>query len=392
MSKHSLNDVLSGVLYPREYRGAISQLLGYLLDQVSQEYPGTKRYQLELVDVINRLVYMVLSGDTYPTSLDLRDLFHTAPLYEIDDMKDLLGDLYMDRKYIDFSQMEICTQPQTASKQSSNSKSVNTEPTKTIKTSGKLTTEDVSTATVCSEPPTPKTDLYIQPPTIPQFDSTKPWASTMIDGTLYSIYESYPKVPIKQNQISVTTDVNLFSDSDLMRLYPNRFIRTRAPIMYSPVDGLDYDDMLGIILPIDGFSREALIDNLIKYPHIFKLCRVVDGVVESMYSKIEIDGELVRIMSVWDDLPDTQYIPRTKDFVKEYVVRRFLLERDVYHIDHRYSLHGSLDPFLTLFMPPEGYIDRGYTNVVRIARSCVEARVSYKQTRNPIISRMLVNE
>ena len=74
--------------------------------------------------------------------------------------------------------------------------------------------------------------------------------------------------------------------------------------------------------------------------------------------------------------------------MKEYVVRRYLLERDISNVQHRYPLWGSLDPFLTLFMPPDEYIKYGYTDIIDLARKCVESRVSYRKSRNPIVRRL----
>ena len=48
-------------------------------------------------------------------------------------------------------------------------------------------------------------------------------------------------------------------------------------------------------------------------------------------------------------------------------------------------MYGTLDPFLTLFTCPEEYEHMGYTDVYQIARNCVESRVSYKQSRDPVL-------
>ena len=81
-------------------------------------------------------------------------------------------------------------------------------------------------------------------------------------------------------------------------------------------------------------------------------------------------------------------IPYNSDYIKEYVIRRYLLERDVDNIKHNYPLFGTLDPFLTLFTTVEDYINYGYTDVEDIGRQCVKARVAYKQSRNPILRRL----
>lgn len=117
---------------------------------------------------------------------------------------------------------------------------------------------------------------------------------------------------------------------------------------------------------------------------------MVNGEIESFYSTIEINGEIHNILDIWDSLPDAKRMPKSSEYIKEYVARRYLLERDIKHIDHKYKMYGSLDPFLTLFTTSDMYKDFGYTDSLEIAKCCVRSRVNYKQTRNPII-RMVQN-
>ena len=114
----------------------------------------------------------------------------------------------------------------------------------------------------------------------------------------------------------------------------------------------------------------------------------MNGSLESFYSTLEVDGELYKISDVWSTLPESGIIPYTKEFVKEYVVRRYLLERDIKGIEHKYPLYGSLDMFLTLFTSPDDYASMGYTNIIQMARDCVTARVNYKRSRNPVLRRL----
>ena len=62
--------------------------------------------------------------------------------------------------------------------------------------------------------------------------------------------------------------------------------------------------------------------------------------------------------------------------------------KDVDKIKHRYPMYGTLDPYLTLFMPASDYASLGYLDATELAKKCVEARVSYKQSRNPVIRRL----
>ena len=153
--------------------------------------------------------------------------------------------------------------------------------------------------------------------------------------------------------------------------------------------------MLGTVLNISGFTLEQRIENIIKYPHLEGLVREGrrkgDFVYSDFWKYIEIDGTLHRIRDVWDDLEDTHNLPSHPGLMCDYVVRRYLLERDVNHMNHKYQLYGTLEPFLTLCFTADDYTSLGYTDLVEIAKQCVRSRVSYKQSRNPIIRRLKQN-
>ena len=157
--------------------------------------------------------------------------------------------------------------------------------------------------------------------------------------------------------------------------------------MYDEIPGVPFDEKLGVIIPIDGFTTEQVKDNIVKYPHLFRLSKEIGGVKDSFYKTIEIDGILQPVAEVWDSLEVSKILPRNSEFIKEYAVRLYLMERDILGKQHNFELCGSLMPFLTLFTTPDDYIQMGYTDVVDMARQCVIARVSYKQTRNPIMRR-----
>ena len=132
-------------------------------------------------------------------------------------------------------------------------------------------------------------------------------------------------------------------------------------------------------------------DNVIRYPHFYRLQKVIDNTCDNFYTTIEIDGELHRTLDVWDSLPESAFIPKSAEFIREYVIRKYLLERDYLDIHHRYMMYGTLDPFITLIAPAETYKSWGYTDVLSIAKNCVNARVSYKRSRNPVLKRLGVN-
>ena len=370
--------------YPRHLKGKLSSLHSDVITYVSGIYDGSHDLRTKTIRLLNTITQYVIEGDSLPVNWSSAE----APFENIDiedefTLKSSLEKLYINPREIHWD-IPIVAEKSTSIQLDDpieSSKTVPIVPTvKNSKTHQKMK--------VKISPVTRKEDLYIQSPLVPQFDVKKPWIRTVIDGSVYCVYESIPSVPTKQNEISVTTKVNMMSESQLLNLYPHNFIRTRSPVLYEAHAELKYHPQLGILLPVEGFTDDEIIDNIIKYPHLYRLLKMRDGQIVNFYNTIEIDGELHKVSEVWKKLPDTSQIPYTVDFVKEYVVRRYLLERDHKHIQHKYPLYGELDPFLTLFTTTSDYIRWGYMDVVDIARKCVESRVAYKRSRNPVIRRV----
>lgn len=370
--------------YPRHLKGKLSSLHSDVITYVSGIYDGSHDLRTKTIRLLNTITQYIIEGDSLPINWSSAE----APFENIDiedefTLKSSLEKLYINPREIHW---DI---PIVAEKSSSIQLD---EPIESSKTVPIVPTVKNSKAhqkmKVKISPVTKKEDLYIQSPLVPQFDVKKPWIRTVIDGSVYCVYESIPSVPTKQNEISVTTKVNMMSESQLLNLYPHNFIRTRSPVLYEAHAELKHHSQLGTLLPVEGFTDDEIIDNIIKYPHLYRLLKMRDGQIVNFYNTIEIDGELHKVSEVWKKLPDTSQIPYTVDFVKEYVVRRYLLERDHKHIQHKYPLYGELDPFLTLFTTTSDYIRWGYMDVVDIARKCVESRVAYKRSRNPVIRRV----
>lgn len=372
-------------------KSTISKMHSLIITYVFSHYVNTRKYKQQIVDALNLVTYNVYSYDPTPFSWDKDSPLDSLPnLPNEDEFMEVLGDIYLTIDGIDWSELkpthdflnthQESPKPVKQTAVTSNQSKSNDKKSKVL---------DVPKQQEVVIKPTPKQDLYIQPPTVPQFDYKKPWMKCVDGPDSLVIYTTLPEIPTRQNEISVTTDVNRMTRKELMNLYPNHLIHTRASIMYEELDGVELHPEFGLILPIEGYTREQLVENIIKYPHIFKLLREVDNQFYSFYTHIEIDGELVGILDVWDNLPESKVLPRNKEFVKEYVVRRYLLERDIKHIKHKYPIHGTFDSFLTLFMPADSYIKYGYNDVESLARQCVSSRVSYKQSRNPVIRRMM---
>lgn len=359
--------------YPASVKGRLSTIHSSVITSVSETYTGGFKQRNKIVNLLNTLSYMIVNGDSFPDNWTPADPFSNITLVDDDMCRSTLKDLYLMDKNIEWD-----IQPVDA--ETTSPKNIDSAPSLFPKITVKADETVIA--------PTPKEDLYIRPPVIPQFDVNQIWAGGVVDGTRYAIYASQPTIPTKQNEISITTDVEKMTSADLRKLYPNRFIQTRSPSMYVELPGVPYHEQLGVILPIKGFTQKQLVDNLVKYPHIFRLGKIIDGTVSSFYTTIEIDGELHRVSDVWDTLPESKLIPHTADYIKEYVVRRYLLERDIKKMEHKYPMFGSLDPFLTLFTTPQDYVNLGYSNIEEMAIQCVKSRVEYKKTRNPVLRRL----
>ena len=363
--------------YPATCKATISQAHSTIVEEVLKDPHRTRGFLKNVVQLMNTLTYRVVSGDDMQWSAadplnfsNLEDDFTVRCL--LDSPKYHLYISFRDIHWAsDNIEIIVDTSVQTP------------EP-------GPIVSHDVPIIAETTVP-TPKEDLYIRPPLVPRFSTTQVYVAGMLGDAQYCVYTSFPEIPKRQTDISTTTDVSKMTSSDLMKLYPNHVIRTRSAAMYEPCEGIQLDPVLGLILPIAGYTLEQLRDNIIKYPHLYKLTRWFEGKLISFYTHIEIDGELHRIADVWDTLPEHEIIPYNSDFVKEYVVRKYLLERDIKGIYHRYPLFGELDPFLTLFAPPEVYKSLGYSDAESLARFCVESRVQYKLSRNPVVRRLKEN-
>ena len=390
-------DIPEKYAVPRQYRGKQSDVHSAIVAYVFENFRNTKKYKQQVVDALNYLTYCIMQNNLPPFEWVSTDPLTTMPDdIDPDEIESGLGDLFLtedaiewDVSAISYDEPEVVEQIESKPevKATSTPKPAITQQPATNRFSNIKTKPQVTHSSNTSAE-TPKEDLYIQPPKYPRFDVSKVWLSQIDGGDKLIIYTTLPEVPTKQNEISVTTDVETMTDSELYNLYPKQVIHTRSPKMYEQYNNLDYDEDLGVIIPIEGFTKEEVVENIICYPHLYKLKKIdSDGRLSNFYATIEIDGELKPVSEVWDELPESKVMPRDSEFVKEYVVRRYLLEEQ-HGIEHKFKLFGTLDPFLTLFMPPSLYAKRGYNDPLRLARECVRSRVRYKQSRNPILRRL----
>lgn len=365
----------------RTFKGLLSDLHSSVITYVVKHFDGTFAYKQKVVKVLNILTYALYASEPLPMEWSKLRPLENVPNYDDEELEEVLGEVYLTVDAIDWDIQPIDDVAVVTNPKFTPIVSVSNTAQSSVSVGIQNITYDVTIRE------TPPTDLYIQPPEIPQFDITKPWVQKQCGSDLLTIYTTLPEIPKRQRDISITTDVSKMTDSDLLKLYPNHFVKTRAPIMYTPQTNMDFDREYGVILPIDDYSKEQVLDNIIKYPHLYKLARVQNDELVSFYAYMEIGGELVDTLEIWDKLEISKWIPRHAEFIKEYIVRKYLMDIEYKGETYKYPIFGTLDPYLTLFMPASEYAELGF-DVIDLARKCVQSRVSYKQSRSPVLRRI----
>ena len=250
-------------------------------------------------------------------------------------------------------------------------------------------------------------DIVLTPKPYQRFDTSKVWKKVYDGcGRPMNMYATLPIIPKKQRDISVTTNVDRMSKSELLNLYPktspvNGF--RSHPIFRQQYEGFTTDSIFGFIPKIEGFTEEQVIDNIIKYPSLDSTTRLKIrpksvGTIyypQPFYYDIEIDGELIDCKKITEQI--CERIPDIDKFIHagaayypiiwDYIVRRYLLERDILHIEHKYPMYGDLQPFACLCLSAEEYVKRGYTDdIEEFAYNHVKSRIHYLESINPVIS------
>lgn len=375
------------IKYPAKLKGILCPMHSEIIEYVCSHGVKNKNEKRKIIQAMNTLSYLVIQEDTIPSDYSPSNL-SSLPEIENDELSRSLGICLISYSDIDWDidTSSIIDDNLITENKIKTESDIKVESSKQIKkTEDKRLVDSKSCLSKLS-------DISLKPPKVPQFDYSKIYIQKQIGQDIYTIYTSLPEIPKIQNDISLTTDINKMSEQDLLNLYPDHFIQTRSPEMYNKIPGIDFDDVLGLIIPIQGYTRNQIIDNIIRYPHILKLQRKVSDETESFYKNIEIKGYLQDTLKIWDCLPESKFLPKTKPFIREYVMRRYLLERDIEGIKHNYPIYGDIKPFITLFQHSDDYIKMGYANTVEIAKRCVEARVAYKKSLNPVMRRLSDNE
>lgn len=402
-SKHKIKftNISENYQVNKIFKGTLSSLHSSVITYVVKHYEGTNKYKEQVVKILNIITYAVYAAEPLPFDWSPQKPFVNYPDIDEDLIRDTLGEIYLTVDGIEWD-LKVVDAPDTEKPVAISQPKPKPAPEiKNIIEVARPIYTTIDTPAVKEDTPvrdfsikqTPPTDLYIQPPEVPQFDYNKPFMSGVDGADKLVIYTTLPEIPKRQRDISATTDIRKMTDADLLALFPNQFIPTRAPVLYDHINvDLDYDEQFGIITPVEGYTREQILKCIIEYPHLYKLARYQPGLMSntkfpSFYGWMEVDGQLKPTMEIWDTLPISKQIPRHEEFIKDYLVRKYLLDRDINNAYFKYPLYGELLPFLTLVMPADEYIKRGY-DPLDIARKCVISRVAFKQSRNPIIRRL----
>lgn len=381
-----ITDLPSKWVYPRKYKAQISTKHMDIIAYSQSIYDGTSATKRKILKALNIVSYMVCNSESFPEDWSPENPIDTLPDISIKTLKSYLQELYIDTLDVQWD-MDIVELDEDVESEKEIPEDVEDEnPSEPY---------DADAGYQKFEEANPE-DLYLTGPRVPRFDPEQKYVSKIIEGTEFAIYRSLPDIPTRQCEISVTTDPRILSDMDYLRLYPNIIFYTRPPEMYYRLENVEYDQILGSILKVSGFTKKQLRDNIIKYPHLENIMRIGYSKGERLLVEfgryIEIDGKLHRTKDIWSELSDTKHLPKSKVLMQEYVVRRYLLERDIKGVDHKYKMFGELDPFLTLFMPRNSYINMGYKDTLDIAKQCVNSRISYLKSRNPVLRRIAEDE
>ena len=428
----NLSQLIDGYELPMKYKATASTVFRGVYSWVSSHYSNSKVFKKHVVDGLNTITFLILSDESMPNNWSISDPFSNLPLMPgEDELEDTLGEFLLTVDSICWdvdSTSPLFPETVTAIEKANQRIRDNTlngahslqfksNSVNKLLSGTKSNTDDIYEKRLELQPSsdidastassmTLLRDVLLDPgyPYFPRIDMKHPWlVGVDKDGVEFSIPKGLPAIPQKQSDICLTTEVNTMTSSELLKLYPDHIMQLRHEEMYKRHEGydkLEYDDSLGVIFPVPGFTREQVIDNIIKYPDIINIgpgrkgkrrggaIRGDESVWAPFESMMEIDGELVKVdQALWETLPELKCMPPNRAFQQEYVVRKYLLERDN-DIPHTKEMYGTLYPFITLFMPADEYIRRGYRNVDEIVIMCVKSRVSYYRSRSPILERL----
>lgn len=388
---------------------------------------STRKGRIHFCDAVNRVVYSYLNDPVYQ--------YVEGQLPNASDDVDIeseLGDLYLTLDQVDFSNVDDFNEDVEVREPAvtSSSKVINEplvqSPSLESKPDEHIDLDNVSVVDLMlesqqvhkeEEPHIPpgyelfyadstsdgykvsqdRSDISLLTSTMPAIDCTQIYLKSLdLAGRPINVYPTLPTIPTNQCEVSATTNIDTMIDMDFLKMFPNEVIRARHPMMYGtftdvvnvhgdPME-IEVDEVLGYIPVINGYTREQIIDNLIKYPQFTYWYRQ-EGRDRTPFTKyVEIDGELVPRMKWLRESrdPDLNNVPGNEYFIKDYMYRKYILDEEYGGIKHKYPPFGTYGPFMSLFMPKELYQKFGYKDVASIGRQCVQNRIDFFRSRNPL--------
>lgn len=371
--------------YPPQYKAQIQTIVSDIISYVSTHIPERLQGKKSIIDCINKIAFLIVSGDSIPDNWTVDMLNEGLPEIGPNELIETLGDCYL---YISDITWDI------------------TEGTfSAIPIINVMDLPKTKTPVMAAEKPTPEIekvrescieDIMLMPKA-PQFDIKSVNKSRVIDELQYTLYNSVPRIPTRQCEISMTTNVDEMTEKELLALFPKKILYPRSAELYGNIEGVKQDDVLGNLILINGYSEKQMIDNIIKYPYIHNLKRLgksANGYKQVDFWKyIEVDGEIQKTLEIWEENPKFKNLPKNKAIIEDVVVRNYLLKQDSRAKQkYQFGIYGELQPFLMLFMPVEKYAEYGYTDAVDLARQCVVARVNYIKSRNPVLRKFTEEE
>lgn len=401
---------------------AISKVVGEYTFRVS-----TRKDRIHFCDVVNRVVYSYLNDPVYQ--------YVEGQIPNISDDVDIeseLRDLYLTVDQIDFSEVDDIDEDTGIQEPAvvKSSKAINEvmvqDPSLESKPNEPIDLDNVSVVDLMLEsqqehkeeefqvPPgyelfyadttsdgyrvsQHRSNISLLTSTMPAIDCTQMYLKSLdLAGRPINVYPTLPAIPTNQCEVSATTNIDNMIDMDFLKMFPNEVIRARHPMMYGtftdvvnvhgdPME-IEVDEVLGYIPVINGYTREQIVDNIIKYPQFTYWYRQ-EGRDRTPFTKyVEIDGELIPRMEWLRESkdPDLNNIPGNDYFIKDYLYRKYILDEEYGGIIHKYPPFGTYGPFMSLFMPKELYQKFGYKDAASIGRQCVQNRIDFFRSRNPL--------
>lgn len=361
-------------------QGKLSTYLSDVVDYVLHNYRPSLKYKKQVLDYINTIIYFCVSDSCFPLGWSSKCPFDRLDVSNVSSYKKILGDAYLEmcdiEWDIDYDSANISN--------SVDSISANVSLQSKLDYSSKADNSSYIQNNLPDMKELRK-QISFELPMYPSIDTTCIHEFGQDEaGRKVPIFSTLPKIPVVQNDISSTTDINNLSDDDLLKLFPPVYI-PRIDDFYSYSYSDCHDPVFGYVPCIEGFSKQQVIDNIIQYPQFNYLYRCIDNRRISFFKRIEIDGKLYSIDEAMLLDNCLKHLPQNKFIIKDYIIRKYLLERDIKHVDHISKLFGTFTPFLTLIGPPKFYIDHGYTDILQIAKQCVAGRVQFYRSRNPLL-------